>query len=68
MTHTHTHADTDRHRPTHTLTHCLGTRSKRMRLSSWSSSSITQASGDMSSMSKVNWTPAGGSRRKFLRS
>lgn len=47
-------------------TNCLGTRSKRMRLSSWSSSSITAASGYICSMSKWNWTPAGGSRRKFL--
>lgn len=47
-------------------TDCLGTRSKRMRLSSWSSSSITAASGYICSMSKWNWTPAGGSRRKFL--
>lgn len=37
-----------------------------MRFSSWSSSSITAARGYMCSMSKWNWTPAGGSRRKFL--
>lgn len=37
-----------------------------MRFSSWSSSSITVARGYMCSMSKWNWTPAGGSRRKFL--
>lgn len=47
-------------------TDCLGTRSKRMRFSSWSSSSITAASGYICSMSKWNWTPAGGSRKKFL--
>lgn len=47
-------------------TDCLGTKSKRMRFSSWSSSSITVARGYMCSMSKWNWTPAGGSRRKFL--
>lgn len=48
------------------VTDCFGTRSKRMRFSSWSSSSITAASGYICSMSKWNWTPAGGSRRKFL--
>lgn len=48
------------------FTDCFGTKSKRMRLSSWSSSSITAARGYMCSMSKWNWTPAGGSRRKFL--
>lgn len=49
-----------------TATDCFGTRSKRMRFSSWSSSSITAARGYMCSISKWNWTPAGGSRRKFL--
>lgn len=47
-------------------TDCFGTKSKRMRFSSWSSSSITVARGYMCSMSKWKWTPAGGSRRKFL--
>ena len=48
------------------LSHCLGTRSKRMRLRSWSSSSMTDARGYICSISKWNWTPAGGSRKKFL--
>lgn len=48
------------------LSYCLGTRSKRMRLRRWSSSSMTAARGYICSMSKWNWTPAGGSRRKFL--
>ena len=37
-----------------------------MRLSSWSSSSITAARGYICSMSKWNCTPAGGSLKKFL--
>lgn len=52
--------------PRQKVTDCLGTRSKRMRLRSWSSSSITAASEYICSMSKWNWTPAGGSRKKFL--
>lgn len=44
----------------------FGTRWNRIFLSSSSSSSITKATGYTWSKSKLNFTPAGGSRRKFL--
>lgn len=47
------------------ITYCLGTRSNLILLRSWSSCSITIATGYIWSKSKLNWTPAGGSRRKF---
>lgn len=50
------------------LTHCLGTSSKRMRLSIASSCRVTMATGAAWLKSNWKWTPAGGSRRKFRRS
>lgn len=47
------------------VTYCLGTRSNLILLRSWSSCNITIATGYIWSKSKLNWTPAGGSRRKF---
>lgn len=47
------------------ITYCLGTRSNLILLRSWSSCNITIATGYIWSKSKLNWTPAGGSRRKF---